>query len=55
MGELTLLEKLERFLMKPYYSIEYYFAKKWLDRNFGEREFWGSDIMELLSNNKEVK
>ena len=55
MGELTLFEKIERFLMQPYYSLEYFFAKKWLDRNFGEREYWGSDILEMLSNQKNEK
>lgn len=31
-------------------SIEYYFAKRWLDKNFGKREYWGDYIMELQNN-----
>lgn len=29
--------------------IEYYFAKRWLDKNFGEDDYWGDTIGELLS------
>lgn len=32
-----------------WYSIEYRFAKRWLDRTFGKQEFWGDIISELLS------
>ena len=29
-------------------AIEYYFAKRWLDRNFGKQEFWGDYLFEKL-------
>ncbi len=33
-------------------NIEYFFAKRWLDKNFGVREYWGDDIYRLLLNNE---
>lgn len=39
----------ENILLKYYYNIEYYFAKKWLDRTFGKQEYWGNTISEALS------
>ncbi len=34
-------------------NIEYFFAKRWLDRTFGVREFWADEIYKLLNNIKE--
>ena len=50
MGKETLKIKLRRWFFQP---IEYYFAKKWLDQNFGEREYWGEYIAELQFNQRQ--
>jgi hypothetical protein len=31
-----------------YEKMTYFFAKRWLDKTFGEREYWGSFIGELI-------
>ena len=31
-------------------AAEYYFAKRWLDRNFGVQEYWGDYLMEKLKS-----
>lgn len=31
-----------------YGKMEYYFAKRWLDKNFGEQEYWGDYLSEKL-------
>ena len=46
----TLKDKIFEFISKPYYILEFYFAKKWLDRTFGKQEYWGDKILELLTN-----
>lgn len=43
----TMLDKIIDFIWRDRInSIEYYFAKKWLNKNFGEYEFWGDTISE---------
>ncbi len=31
-----------------YDQICYFFAKQWLNKNFGKKEYWGSEIEDLL-------
>ena len=45
--------KIKRFIKGLRDSFEYYFAKKWLNRTFGEQEYWGEFILELINNEKE--
>lgn len=52
MKETTLKDKIIDFLFTPYYKVRYFFAKQWLDSNFGESEYWGDEILELLSYKK---
>ena len=41
----TLLDRIKDFIWYDRIrAIEYYFAKKWLDKNFGEQEYWGEVI-----------
>lgn len=35
-------------------KIEYYFAKRWLDKNFGENDYWG-DYIQYAINNSVIK
>lgn len=44
MKKYTLLDSIRDW----WYGIEYRFAKRWLDRNFGEQEYWGDFLMEKL-------
>lgn len=49
MKEYTKLDKLKDFLWyTPIGKIEYYFAKRWLDKNFGVQEFWGDYLMSKI-------
>lgn len=45
----TIIDKIKAPLIKAYARFEYFFAKKWLDRHFGEREYWGDYLMENLN------
>lgn len=44
---------IDRLFIYPYNKIlehiEYFFAKRWLDKNFGEQEYWGDFLMEHLN------
>ncbi len=53
MDEPTFLDKIKKPFKNLYYKIEYYFAKKWLDNNFGEVEYWGSYLYEKLEGYKD--
>ncbi len=45
MGNPNLFERLVNLLWhRPLETVEYYFAKRWLDKTFGEREYWGDFI-----------
>ena len=45
----TLLDKIiEATIGRTIGRLEYYFAKRWLDKNFGKREYWGDYITELI-------
>ena len=47
----TFLDKLKRILwQEPLGKIEYFFAKRYLDKTFGKREYWGEYIQELMSH-----
>ena len=50
MNKPTIKDKLKEILS----NIEYFFAKRWLDRTFGKQEYWG-DYIQLLINKKHVK
>lgn len=51
MGKETIIMKFSRWFIQP---VEYYFAKKWLDKNFGERDYWGDYIAELEFNQRQL-
>lgn len=34
-------------------NIEWYFAERWLNRTFGEKEYWGEWIMNKILDDKE--
>lgn len=44
----TIFDTIKDFLFSPIYKIEYWFAKRWLDKNFGKQEYWGDYLMEKL-------
>lgn len=44
MGKETFWDK----IVGVYYHIEWYFARRWLDRNFGKQEYWGDYLTEKL-------
>lgn len=49
MKEYTTWDKVVDFIWRDRIrKIEYYFAKRWLDKNFGEQEYWGEYLMEKL-------
>jgi hypothetical protein len=53
MKEYTTRDRILDFVWRDWINkIEYYFAKKWLDRNFGENEYWGEVISEWYSGYK---
>lgn len=33
-----------------YDKMTYFFAKRWLDENFGKREYWGEYISDMMIN-----
>lgn len=47
--------KMKNLFLKPIRFLEYYFAKRWLDRTFGEQEYWGDLIDSLLENTVAMK
>lgn len=54
MKEETILDKILDFIwLKRVRAIEYYFAKKWLDKNFGEQEYWGDYLAEKIYPSKD--
>lgn len=56
MGPETILDRILDFIWrKRINSIEYYFAKRWLDKCFGEQEYWGDYISEMLRKTKELE
>lgn len=48
MGKPTLKDKINELIS----SIEYFFAKRWLDKTFGKQEYWGDYILELMTKSK---
>jgi hypothetical protein len=48
MGEPTFWEKITLPFERVLYKIEYFFAKRWLDNNFGEVDYWGDYLYEKL-------
>ena len=50
MGKPTLKDKIEEVIN----SVEYYFAKRWLDKTFGKQEYWG-DYIQKLKNKEAVE
>ena len=51
MKETTIWDKIKEPFYNLYNLIEYYFAKKWLDKHFGKQEYWGDYLMEKLEDN----
>lgn len=55
MGKYTFWDKVLDFIWRdPCRSVEYWFTKRWLDRNFGEQEYWGDYIAELEFNQRQL-
>lgn len=50
----TRLDQIVDIIKAPYFKVEYFFAKKWLDSNFGKREYWGNYIGTLKQLNNEL-
>lgn len=50
----TFWDKIKDFLLAPWRALEYKIAKRWLDRSFGECEYWGDKIMELFAAQREL-
>ena len=48
MESYTLKHKIQDVFLYPLKKLEWYFAKRWLDKNFGKQEYWGQYIMELI-------
>ncbi len=48
MKQQTMWDKIKEPFLVIYFKIEYYFAKRWLDSNFGEKEYWGDYLLEHL-------
>ena len=44
----TLWNKIIEPFRNAFLGVEYYFAKRWLDRNFGKQDYWGEYISDLL-------
>jgi hypothetical protein len=44
---------LKDWLLGKVSSLEYWFAKRWLDRTFGKQEYWGDYIQGLISKSAE--
>ena len=42
----NLMDKINELVSK----VEYFFAKRWLDKTFGKQEYWGDYIQELITN-----
>ena len=52
MKEYTMLDRIKDVIRRPYQKIKFYFAKKWLDENFGHEDYWGEKISELFRAQK---
>lgn len=48
MKEYTKWDAIKDFFMAPWNSLEYWFAKRWLDKNFGKQEFWGDFLADKI-------
>lgn len=60
MKETNLFERLiDKILYEQINRIEYYFAKRWLDKVFGDiagkQEYWGDYIFYLISDSEILK
>lgn len=53
MREPTFFDKIKEPFKNIYLKIEYFFAKRWLDSNFGEVKYWGDYLYEKLEGCKE--
>ena len=53
MKKSTLLDRIFDFFWNDRIrAVRYFFAKQWLDGNFGEQEYWGDYISELIEFKK---
>lgn len=61
MKEYTTIDKILDFTWRDRInSLEYYFAKRWLNRNFGKQfdynqEYWGEVISDWYNSHKELE
>lgn len=53
--QLTIINRITVFFADKIYDIEYFFAKRWLDKTFGEQEYWGDYISELIQRHDSPK
>ncbi len=44
----TLLQKIAYQIEQLIDAVDYYFAKRWLDRMFGYQEYWGEYLDRML-------
>lgn len=51
MGKQTFADKVIELIDK----LEYYFAKKWLDKTFGKQDYWGDYIEKLIAEHNILK
>ena len=55
MEKQTIWTKIRDFVWRDRISaVEYFFAKRWLDRNFSKQEYWGDYIAELEFNQRQI-
>ena len=54
MNKETLLDKINKIIEATIGRLEYYFAKRWLDKTFGKREYWGDYITNLQQERERI-
>jgi len=52
MKNYNLIEKFLEIFTGFFDKIEFYFAKRWLNKHFGNQEYWGDYISELIHKAK---
>ena len=55
MGEPTLKEKITDWVLTPLRYLEFRLAMRWLNREFGYKEFWGDAIWEGFVKAEKLK
>lgn len=54
MKETTFIDRIIDWILWPYYEVQYYFAMSWLNTTFGEHDYWGDKIMELIAAQEQL-